>query len=307
MLTVFEFYAYVGENVSSDPIERRYVELQIGVAEEAIRNYTRRYISPMVWEDRFQRPDVVNLVETPLTALQGVFVDGYLVPEEGYYYHATTSRLFRCSPDMPWGWPIGVDYWTPDRLPDALPQYYHNWHGVGALVVLYKAGFDSVPAPIKQVIVDYVHERLLAYRTAKNSGGVQVPVGTIAGITIEGVGSVRYSTGASTTANGSRFAMSSGEPVIGAAGALLDAYLEVARVVPGLNGLVSHKQAILLPDPTTGIVSEDATDSILYSDDSNDIVVYGSQLTPGVVNVQTVNPQVRSLWSNVWWNGGYLV
>jgi hypothetical protein len=307
MLTVAEFYALSGEipPTGSDGLqEQNFARLQISVGEEAIRNYTRRYISPMVWEDRFQRPNVLNMHETPIIYVDRVIADGVLLSPEAYYFDMTSSRLFSRALSTPFGWPFGMSYWLADfTTPAELPQYYGNWRGVGSLIVIYKAGYSPVPMVIKQVIADYVYERVQLRRAIISSGGTTpIPTGSIQQIAIEGVGSIRYADGGTTTASSSYRAQRSGEPVIGAAGPLLDAFVDVAVAVPGIAGLISHRKAVL---QTTGnapvLWSSDPIDKMIYSPLPNDLVTYGLAGAPGVVVVQTNNPQTVNLWQGVAW------
>ena len=305
MLTVEQFYLLVGEDMTEHPVrEHNYAALQIQVASEAIRNYCRRYLSLMVWEDRFQRPNAITLHETPIVLVDRVIVDGHRLPEEAYYFHHISGRLFTRAIGGT-GWPWGNMWWVNDGLsPEELPQYYGNWKGAGSVKVLYKAGFDPVPMVLQQVIADYVYERLLTTRAmAASGGGTPIPVGTITQIAIEGVGSVRYADGASTTASNSRRAQLSGEPVIGAAGPLLDHYLEVATVVPGLYGLVSHRKVIMSASGQLGSYSGDPGDLILYSDDPGDYLL--EDTTGGSAGELILVPRDAvglGLWNGVLWN-----
>jgi len=308
MLTVAEFYALMGEDISTKPqTEQNYVALQIHVGEEAIRYYTRRYISPMVWEDRFQRPNSITLFETPVIYVDRVIVDGHRLADEEYYFYAPTGRLFHRI-DHYGFWPYGNMLWTSiNSTPEAMPQYYCNWRGAGAVVVLYKSGYVPTPMVIKQVIADYVYERVLLQRSALSSGGstpIPVPVGTITQIAIEGVGSVRYADGASTVASNSYRAQRSGEPIIGAAGPLLDAFLEVAIATPGINGLISHRQMVLSGQGSQALRSDNPGDLILYSDDPGDYLLQSSGVSGS--QVQTLYPQNQAglwLWNGVTFNG----
>lgn len=304
MITVEEFYALVGEdfNAATDA-EKSFAGLQIQVAEDAIRNYTRRHIDPMVWEDRFQRPDVVVLFETPTLFVEQVVADGHQLPEDRYYFHGPTSRLFSVHDGFNFHWPWGNMTWLSDQPPETMPQYYGNWRGVGSLKVLYKAGFIPVPMVLKQICADYTYERVLARRALASSGGTPIPVGTISQIQIEGVGTVRYSEGASTTSNASYRAQRAGEAVIGAAGTLLNAYLEVAVVVPGLRGLVSHRPVtpVVMSDLVT--YSDLPTDLVRYSDAADSYVTYANSNGSSGLTLMSANPQQFSLWNGIYING----
>lgn len=313
VLSLAEFYLMCGEEVSDNNLEKRFAQTQIYVGEDAVRNYTRRYIDPMMWEDRFQRPNRVHLYETPVTEIVAVMVDGLLIDPLDYYFYHATGRLYSRAHGTPGGWPWGWGSWVGgDATPDTLPEYYGNWRGVGAMSIVYKSGYDPCPMIIKQVVADYAYERVLVQRALANSGGSSpIPAGTVTQVTIEGVGSLRYSDGASTTANSSRRAQTSGEPVIGAAGPILDAYAEVAVVMPGLSGLISHKKIVVTP-PVTGqpaiAFSNDPTDVMIYSDLEGDLVLFEDAAATSTLGVgssvlvaSTDNPRFRRLWDNVYW------
>ena len=314
MLTLTEFYLMCGEEVSTNNLEKRFAQTQILVGEDAVRNYTRRYIDPMMWEDRYQCPNRVHLYETPVVEVVAVVADGMTIDPMDYYFYNATGRLYTRVQGTPGMWPWGWGSWASvSETPETLPEYYGNWRGVGALSIVYKSGYDPCPMIIKQIVSDYAYERVLAQRAIAASGGSSpIPAGTVTQVTIEGVGSLRYSDGASTTANSSRRAQTSGEPVIGAAGPLLDAYADVAVVMPGLSGLVSHKKLVYIPPITDATVamtySDNPTDTMIYSDDAGDLILFSDPPVTASLGVgtevlvaQTSNPRLTRLWDNVYW------
>jgi hypothetical protein len=308
MLSLGEFYSNLGETGPTDEAEQIFVNRQIMVGTDAVRNYCNRFFSPMVWEDRFQYPDIIHLVEYPVVTILAVIADGYTIPETDYWYDRNNGRLYRratlAAAWVPWGM-----HPLPATVPDTVPygEYFLNWRGIVQLTVLYKSGLDVMPPVLQMVVSDYAAERLTLLRAAKASGGgSQLPAGSVSSVSIDGVGTIKYAGGSTTTStfNASR---GSGLPVIGSAGPLLDAYREVAIVVPGIRSLISHHQALFLPEDAylpSVQYSDLPIDRMLYTDDPEALIYWED---PPVVLMTLVTkryPQSSAVPSSLLLSGG---